>query len=136
MTHAAQPNAYATAERSRLNPRPLHAAFPCVYTVWERQSDLVSWRNIIISRQSCRLHRHVTNVSCLHTTTTTTTTTATTTTTTTRIQRRKSRFLTISSLRREPSPVRTLKWPGCNRVQLTCNTSRAYHVQHVVLRAT
>ena len=25
----------------------------------------------------------------------------------------------------------TLKWPGCNRVQITCNTSNAYHVQHV-----
>ena len=44
-------------------------------------------------------------------------------------------FFTISSLRREPSPTRTLKWPGRNRVQITCNTSSAYHVQHVVLRA-
>ena len=35
-----------------------------------------------------------------------------------------------------PSPTRTLKWPGRNRVQITCNTSSAYHVQHVVLRAT
>ena len=26
--------------------------------------------------------------------------------------------------------------PGRNRVQITCNTSSAYHVQHVVLRAT
>ena len=26
----------------------------------------------------------------------------------------------------------SLKWPGCNRVQITCNTSSAYHVQHVV----
>ena len=51
------------------------------------------------------------------------------------IIRRKSRFFTIS-LRREPSPKRTLKWPGRNRVQITCNTSRDYHVQHVVLRAT
>ena len=25
--------------------------------------------------------------------------------------------------------------PVCNRVQITCNTSSAYHVQHVVLRA-
>ena len=40
-----------------------------------------------------------------------------------RIQRRNSRFLTISSLRREPSPTRTLKWPGRNRVQITCNMS-------------
>ena len=52
-----------------------------------------------------------------------------------RIQRHKSRFFTVSSLRREPSPARTLKWPGRNRVQITCNTSSAYHVQHVVLRA-
>ena len=44
-------------------------------------------------------------------------------------------FLTICSLRREPSPTRTLKWLGRNRVQITCNTSSDYHVQHVVLRA-
>ena len=30
----------------------------------------------------------------------------------------------------------TLKRPGSNRVQITYNTSSAYHVQHVVLRAT
>ena len=53
-----------------------------------------------------------------------------------RIQRRYSRSFTISSLLRELSPTRTLKWPGRNRVQITCNTSSAYHVQHVVLRAT
>ena len=53
-----------------------------------------------------------------------------------RIQRRSSRFVTISSQRREPSPTRTLKWPGRNRVQITRNTSSAYHVRHVVLRAT
>ena len=53
-----------------------------------------------------------------------------------RIQRLNSRFFTISSLHREPSPTCTLKWPGSNRVQITCNTSSAYHVQHVVLRAT
>ena len=53
-----------------------------------------------------------------------------------RIQSRSSRFFTISLLRREPSPTRTLKWPGRNRVQITCNTSSAYHVQHVVLLAT
>ena len=53
-----------------------------------------------------------------------------------RIQRCNSRFLTISSLRRKLSPTRTLKWPGRNRVQITCNTSSAYHVQHVVLCAT
>ena len=45
-------------------------------------------------------------------------------------------FFTISSLRREPSPTQTLKWPGRNRVQITCYTSSVYHVQHVVLRAT
>ena len=44
--------------------------------------------------------------------------------------------VTISSIRREPSPARTLKWPRRNRVQITCNTSSAYHVQHVVIRAT
>ena len=38
------------------------------------------------------------------------------------IQRRKSRFFTISSLRREPSPTRTLKWPSRKRVE-----SRAAH---------
>ena len=48
----------------------------------------------------------------------------------------KSNFFTIFSLRREPSLTRTLKWPGCNRVQITCNTFSAYHVQHVVIRAT
>ena len=53
-----------------------------------------------------------------------------------RIQRRNSRMFTISSLRREPPPTRTLTWSGRNRVQITCNTSSAYHVQHVVLRAT
>ena len=53
-----------------------------------------------------------------------------------RIQRRYSRFFTISSQRHELSPTRTLKWPRCNRVQITCNTPSAYHVQHVVLRAT
>ena len=52
-----------------------------------------------------------------------------------RIQRRYSRFFTISSQRRELSPTRTLKWPRRNRVQITCNTSSAYHVEHVVLRA-
>ena len=45
------------------------------------------------------------------------------------IQRRYSRFFTISSQRRELSPTRTLKWPGRNRVQIKCNTSSAYHVQ-------
>ena len=53
-----------------------------------------------------------------------------------RIQRCNLRFFTISSLRREPSPTRTLEWSGHNCVQIMCNTSGAYHVQHVVLRAT
>ena len=52
------------------------------------------------------------------------------------IQRRCSRLFTISSQRRELSPTRTLKWPRRNRVQITWNKSSAYHVQHVVLRAT
>ena len=49
-----------------------------------------------------------------------------------RIERRNSRFFTISSLRRELSPTRMLKWPGRDRVQIMCNTSSAYHVQHAV----
>ena len=53
-----------------------------------------------------------------------------------RIPRRNLRFFTISSLRCEPPPTRTLKWPWCSRVQITCNTSSTYHVQHVVLHAT
>ena len=55
-----------------------------------------------------------------------------------RIERRNSRFfflfLTIASLHRELSPTRTLKWPGRNRVQITCDTQSAHHVQHVVCR--
>ena len=31
-------------------------------------------------------------------------------------------FFAVSSLRRELSPTLTLKWSGCNRVQITCNT--------------
>ena len=48
------------------------------------------------------------------------------------IERRNSRCVAISSLRRELSPTRSLKWPGRNRVQITCNTSSAYHVQPAV----
>ena len=33
------------------------------------------------------------------------------------------------------SPTRTLKWHGHNHVQITCNTSSAYHAQHVTLHA-
>ena len=53
-----------------------------------------------------------------------------------RTERHNSRFFTISSLRSELSPTRTLKWPERSRVQITCSTSSAYHVQHVMLRAT
>ena len=53
-----------------------------------------------------------------------------------RIQRRNSRFFTIFSLRREPSPTRTLKLPGRNCVQIMYSTSSACHVQHVLLHAT
>ena len=52
------------------------------------------------------------------------------------IRRRNSRFFTISSVHCQPSPTCTLKRPRRNRVQITCNTSSAYHVQHAVLRAT
>ena len=45
-------------------------------------------------------------------------------------------FFTVSSLRHEPSPTHMLKWPGRSRVQITRNTSSAYHVQHVVLHVT
>ena len=53
-----------------------------------------------------------------------------------RIERRNSRFLTISSLPREPSPTHPLKWPERNRVQITRYTSGAYHNQQHVLRTT
>ena len=46
-----------------------------------------------------------------------------------RIQRRYSRFFTISSQHRKLSPTHTLKWPGRNRMQIMCNTLSAYHVQ-------
>ena len=45
-----------------------------------------------------------------------------------RVERQFEIFFTISSLRRELSPTHTQKWPGRNRVQITCNTSNAYHV--------
>ena len=49
-----------------------------------------------------------------------------------RIQRRNSRlFFQIISLCRELSPTCILKWPECNRVQITSNTSSAYHVHHI-----
>ena len=50
-----------------------------------------------------------------------------------RIERCNSRFLqSPHSLRRELSPTRTHKWPGYNHVQITCNTSSAYHMQPAV----
>ena len=49
------------------------------------------------------------------------------------IQICNSRFFLVSCKR---SLICTLKWPGCNCVQVTRNTSSAYHVQHVVLCAT
>ena len=52
-----------------------------------------------------------------------------------RTERRNLRFFTLSSQRRELSPTHTLKWPGRNHVQIMCNTSSTYHVQHVI-RAT
>ena len=48
------------------------------------------------------------------------------------IERRDSRYFSISTLCRELSPTRTLKWLGRNRAQITCNTSSAYRVQRVV----
>ena len=41
-------------------------------------------------------------------------------------------FSTISSLYCELSPTCTFKCPGHNCVQIMCNTSDAYHVQHVL----
>ena len=53
-----------------------------------------------------------------------------------RIQRRKSRY--FYNLLTAPRTVSNtyLKWPWRKLVQIKCNTSSAYHVQHVVLRAT
>ena len=52
------------------------------------------------------------------------------------IQRRNSRLFIISSVSRELSPTRTLKWPVRSRVEIACNTSSAYYVPHSVIRAT
>ena len=46
-------------------------------------------------------------------------------------ERRHSRLFTISLLRLKLSPTRTLKWPGHNRVQFTCNSLTGYHLKHV-----
>ena len=52
------------------------------------------------------------------------------------IQRCNLRFFTISSLLRELSPTRTLKWPRCNYVQHIKRLSRATCrvMRHVVQR--
>ena len=42
------------------------------------------------------------------------------------------RDFTIASLHCELSQTRTLKWPGCNRVQIRCSTYSAYHVRYVM----
>ena len=48
-----------------------------------------------------------------------------------RIERHNPRFFTISSLRRGLPATRSLRWPGRNRLQITCNASGAHHVQYV-----
>ena len=53
-----------------------------------------------------------------------------------RIQRRNSIFFLQSPHCAAKRLQHTFKWPGHNRVQITCNTSSAYHVQHAVLRVT
>ena len=45
--------------------------------------------------------------------------------------RRKSWYFTIFSLHHELSPTSILTWQRRSCVQITCNTSGAYHVQHV-----
>ena len=59
------------------------------------------------------------------------TTTATTTATTTPKGVIQIFFSTVLSQRRDLSPTHTLKWPGRNRVQITCNASGAYEAQYV-----
>ena len=53
-----------------------------------------------------------------------------------RIQRRNSRSFTISSLRSELSPTRTLKWPVRNRVQITHRALITCKVPRYVSRGT
>ena len=55
------------------------------------------------------------------------------------IQRRYSKFFTITSQRRELSPTRTLKWPGLNCVQTRAThralmTSKCHVTCHLVQR--
>ena len=52
-----------------------------------------------------------------------------------RIQRCNSRFLSVRGGEGLRHSEEIVKWPKRNRVQITSNTSSAYHVQHVVLRA-
>ena len=47
-------------------------------------------------------------------------------------KKKKKKIFTIHSLHHQLSPTRMLKWPGHNHVQITCNSSDAHHVQHVV----
>ena len=49
-----------------------------------------------------------------------------------RIKRRYSRFFLQSCHCAANCLQHSLKWPERNRVQITCNTSGAHHVQHVV----
>ena len=51
------------------------------------------------------------------------------------IHRHNSRFVVIS-LRCELFPTRMLKRPGRSRVKITCSSSSACRVQHIMLRAT
>ena len=48
------------------------------------------------------------------------------------IERHDSRFSIVSSLRRELSPNAHLCGPGCDCVQIMCNTYSVHHVQHVM----
>ena len=41
-------------------------------------------------------------------------------------------IFTTPSLRHKLSPTHTLRWPGRNRVQITCNASGTHHMQYVV----
>ena len=66
------------------------------------------------------------------TTTTTTTSIATTTSNNNRIERRNLRFLRSSNCDRNCRQHVPSSSPGHNGVQITCNTSSAYHVQPAV----
>ena len=106
---------------------------PCVQSVGGTVSvTMVRWsaQSVLPERGTLGMvfPKHTTRVTPLmiiRTTTTTTTMMMTTTTTTILLllERRNLRLFTISSLGRELSPIRTLKWPGRDRVQITCSTS-------------